>query len=59
MTVDIVDPTNDNIAIDHNTGEVLNAIRILPALKNPSAPTVSELNAAGSIIGYGKFTWDV
>ena len=50
-----VDPMDDNNAIDHSTGDLLNAVRVVK-IANPEAPTVAELNAASSIIGYGSFT---
>ena len=54
MTGPIVDPENEEIAI-LSDGSIGGALRIIDAskIKNPSAPTVAELNAAsGPIVGY-------
>jgi len=52
----VVDPTDENVAI-LNDGQIGIAVRLV-AIENPEAPTVAELNAASSIIGYGSFTFD-
>ena len=50
-----VDPTNENLAIDNDTGEILHAIRVVAEIADPTQPTVAELSG-GRIIGYGDFT---
>lgn len=51
----IIDPENDNNAIDQN-GELVHAVRFIPSVENLAAPTTEELSQ-GQIVGYGKITF--
>jgi hypothetical protein len=50
----VVDPTNDNNAIDKR-GRLVHALRLID-VADPNHPTVEELSATGTIIGYGTIT---
>ena len=49
----IIDPTNENHAIDETDGEVMGAVRVLSTRADAVPPTVAELNAA-PIVGYAR-----
>jgi hypothetical protein len=51
----IIDPTDDNNAISDD-GRPLVAFRLIRGVKDPTAPTVAELNDPDNqfIVGYGE-----